>query len=206
MRILKGPASAEISVKNSRFLAEAFPVTAQEAARAALKTKKEDYKDAAHVVHAFVIGPQAEILGSSDDGEPPGTAGRPSLEILKGSGITNVMVTVTRWFGGTLLGTGGLVKAYGDAVKAVLSSVQTEELVAMRDFSFELPYDQYERAKRLFAELAVCVEREDFAVAISVTGSVPESASAALVRGITELSAGRVSVTLSKESRMGRKT
>ena len=76
-----------------------------------VKSQKAKYADATHVVHAFVIGPGAEVMGMSDDGEPSGTAGRPALDVLRGRGCTNTVLTITRWFGGTLLGTGGLVKA-----------------------------------------------------------------------------------------------
>ena len=99
----------ELVIKHSRFIAEVFPVENQAAARELLKEQKQKYFDSTHVVHAFVIGKNAEILGMSDDGEPSGTAGRPVLDVLKGSGCTNIILTVTRYFGGTLLGTGGLV-------------------------------------------------------------------------------------------------
>ena len=98
------------------------------------------YADATHVVHAFVIGPGAEVMGMSDDGEPGGTAGRPALDVLRGRGCTNTVLTITRWFGGTLLGTGGLVKAYGNGAKGVLAAADEaglfEELVAKRAFTF----------------------------------------------------------------------
>lgn len=206
MKILMAPCAAEIRAKNSRFLAEAFPVSAQEEARAILKAQKERYPDATHVVHAFVIGPTGGILGCSDDGEPSGTAGRPALEVLKGSGITNAMVTITRWFGGTLLGTGGLVSAYGDAVKAVLAAAKAEELVPMREFSFEVPYELHDRARRLLAELGAEMTREEFAVAISLAGRVRAADAETLAARITELSSGRVSVTLSKDNQTARKT
>jgi uncharacterized YigZ family protein len=206
MKTLVAPGAAEIRAKNSRFLAEAFPVAAQEDARAILKAQKERYPDASHVVHAFVIGPTGGILGCSDDGEPSGTAGRPALEVLKGSGITNVIVTVTRWFGGTLLGTGGLVSAYGDAVKAVLAAAKAEELVPMRGFSLEVPYELHERARRLLAELGAEVTREEFAVAVSLAGRVRAADAETLAARVTELSSGRVSVALSEDSPTARKT
>lgn len=206
MKTLAGRASAEIEVKNSRFLAEAFVVSDQEEARAAIRAQKEKYPDARHVVHAFAIGPTAGILGCSDDGEPSGTAGRPALEALKGSGLTNALVTVTRWFGGTLLGTGGLARAYADAVKAVLAVAPAEELVETRGFSFAVPYELYERTRRVFAELGADIEREEFGTEITLAGRVASSASDALAARLTDLSSGRISVALSEDSRMGRRT
>ena len=108
-------ATAELNVKNSRFISEVFPVSSQADAREKLHELKKKYSDATHVVHAFVVGASGEVNGMSDDGEPSGTAGRPVLDVLKGSGLTNILLTVTRYFGGTLLGTGGLVHAYSDS-------------------------------------------------------------------------------------------
>ncbi len=206
MNTLADRASAEIEVKNSRFLAEAFVVSDQEAARAVIRAQKEKYPDARHVVHAFVIGPTAGILGCSDDGEPSGTAGRPALEVLKGSGMTNALVTVTRWFGGTLLGTGGLVRAYTDAVKAVLAVARVEELVETREFSFAVSYELYERARRVIAEVGAEIGREDFATEVSLSGRVRSSDADELVSRLTDCSSGRIVVTLSEESRTGRRT
>lgn len=94
-----------------------FPVETQAQAREKLHEVKQKYFDATHVVHAFSVGLKSETFGMSDDGEPSGTAGRPVLDVLKGSGITNILLTVTRYFGGTLLGTGGLVHAYSESAK-----------------------------------------------------------------------------------------
>ena len=121
-------------VKNSRFLAELFPVATQEGARTILAAQKSRWPDIRHVVHAFAIGPQANILGCSDDGEPAGTAGRPALEVLKGSGVTNVLLTIARWFGGTKLGTGGLVHAYGDAARGKEIASHKANLMSIPDY------------------------------------------------------------------------
>jgi uncharacterized YigZ family protein len=114
---------AEITVKRSRFLAEIFPVATPEEARSKIKAQKSAHKGSSHVVHAFITGPQGEIRGMSDNGEPPGTAARPVMDRLVGRRLTNILLTVTRWFGGTKLGTGGLVKAYGAAADLVLAAL-----------------------------------------------------------------------------------
>ena len=132
---------SETIVKGSRFLSELLPCESQAEAREILKSQKTKYADATHVVHAFIVGKNAEVMGMSDDGEPGGTAGRPVLDVLKGSGCTNVILTVTRWFGGTLLGTGGLVKAYGNGAKDVIEKARAEnafeELVEKSTFKFK---------------------------------------------------------------------
>ena len=139
MEILKEYINYEETIKGSRFLSELFPCDSQAGARELVKAQKAKYADATHVVHAFVIGPGAEVMGMSDDGEPSGTAGRPALDVLRGHACTNTVLTITRWFGGTLLGTGGLVKAYGNGAKGVLAAADEaglfEELVAKKKIS-----------------------------------------------------------------------
>lgn len=116
---------AEIEVKHSRFLCTLQRVASEEQARALVARLRKEHWDARHHCSAFVIGPDASLQRSSDDGEPAGTAGAPMLEVLRGAGVSDVAAVVTRWFGGTLLGAGGLVRAYGDAVRAALDEVGT---------------------------------------------------------------------------------
>src|SRR6186997_3012409 len=109
-----GPAGAEIRAGNSRFIATAGLAASVAAARASIAAARAEMPDASHHVYAYVIGHGATTtLGMSDDGEPSGTAGRPALAVLRGSGLGDVVLVITRYFGGTLLGTGGLVHAYG---------------------------------------------------------------------------------------------
>ena len=172
MKVLLEYCTAETKVKNSRFIAEAFPVRTAEEARAKLAEQKEKYADARHVVHAFFAGTKAEHSGLSDDGEPSGTAGRPVFEVLKGSGITNVILTVTRYFGGTLLGTGGLVKAYQDAAKQVLAVAKAEEFVEKDTFSFSTDYAAYKQIKHLFSRYHISGLQENYGSAVEVSGQI----------------------------------
>lgn len=112
----------EITEKKSRFIANVVPVSSEEEAEEFIESMKKKYWDARHNCYAYIIGERVEIKRFSDDGEPGGTAGKPILEVLAGEGITNAAIVVTRYFGGTLLGTGGLVRAYGAAAKAGLSA------------------------------------------------------------------------------------
>lgn len=194
MQVLKEYAATEIEVKKSRFLAEAFPVESQQKARELLKQQKNTYSDASHVVHAFSVGLGGEICGCSDDGEPAGTAGRPVLDVLKGSGCTNILITVTRWFGGTLLGTGGLVRAYGDAAKEVLAVCRMEEYINTVPFAVNTDYQFYEQIKKLLVMFEAEIENEDFAENIVLKGRLPEKNKAKLQKDVVELSSGRVSV------------
>ena len=127
---------------------------------------------------------------------PSGTAGRPVLEVLKGSGITNVLLTVTRWFGGTKLGTGGLVKAYGDAAKGVLATAVTREIIAMTRLSFTLPYPLIESGKRLLRECAFIIQTENYlATGDALEGEIPSDHAETLVQRLADLSRGQIAVT-----------
>lgn len=195
MDVLSAYASAELNIKNSRFLAEAIPVTSQTEARTLLKEQKAKYADSTHVVHAFIVGTGAEVMGMSDDGEPAGTAGRPILDVLKGKKCTNIMLTVTRWFGGTLLGTGGLVKAYGDSAKAVLAQSKFHPLALMRSFSFKLNYESYEVAKRFLQSIEVENLSEQFENQITLEGFILSEKTSVLEKYITELTRGQTIVS-----------
>ena len=122
MKIVTTGGQAEIVEKKSRFIAQVFPVQTSEEAYADLAAVRKQYWDARHSCHAFVIGPNNETAHSSDDGEPQGTAGKPILQVLTGSEIRDCLIVVTRYFGGVLLGTGGLVRAYTQAAKAGLDA------------------------------------------------------------------------------------
>lgn len=178
MKILKTKVQTESIAKNSRFIAQAFPCQSQDEAKKILKAQKEKYFDARHVVHAFVLGLNAEIFGASDDGEPSGTAGRPALDVLKGSNFTNILVTITRYFGGTLLGTGGLVKAYSGAVKSVLEEAEkigaAEEFVRRKNFSFECSYQTHKNLERVLRNFSICDLREEFSDAVFISGKIAE--------------------------------
>lgn len=187
--------AAESTVKGSRFLAELFPVAAQADVREKLKAQKAKYADATHVVHAFVVGSQAEVMGMSDDGEPGGTAGRPVLDVLKGRGVTNALLTVTRWFGGTLLGTGGLVRAYGDAARQVLDAAQFEPLIEKSAFSFTCSYPAYQAVKHLCADWTLFDVRESFGETVTVCGLIAAADFAPFAQAVHEKTNGSVSVS-----------
>lgn len=116
------PARAEIEVKRSRFVCDLARVTTEEEARAFIDQVRAGSREARHHCTAFILGPDRATQRSNDDGEPSGTAGAPMLEVLRGRRLGDVVAVVTRWFGGTLLGTGGLIRAYGDAVGAAVDA------------------------------------------------------------------------------------
>lgn len=191
MKVLKEERSAELIVKKSRFIAIARTCSDPADVKRIVDQTRAQYPDATHVVHAAVMGSQ---FSYSDDHEPKNTAGRPALEVLKGSGITNIIVLIIRYFGGTLLGTGGLVKAYGDSTKMVLDGIATEELVEKARFSLTIGYEMYENVKRILGALKADSVTEDFATEISISGQIPISEKESLVSRISDLSNGRRTV------------
>ena len=192
MKRLKGKAKAEIVVKRSRFIAVASPVTTLEEVRERVNETKAEYSDATHVVHAAVVGKSGTLYSSSDDREPKNTAGRPALEVLKGRGITNICVCIIRYFGGTLLGTGGLVKAYGDSVKEVLKAVETEELVDYTSFRLTLQYDLYTPVKTILTKYGCTSLTEDFDTAVRIKGGIPASSVDSFTKEIGDCGQGRI--------------
>ena len=196
MKTLLKTAETEIEVKKSRFISIAYPVSSLEEVREKVQETRALYPDATHVVHAAVVGKAGTLYSSSDDREPKNTAGRPALEVVKGSGITNICVCIIRYFGGTLLGTGGLVKAYGDSAKEVLKIVETEELIDRVSFVMDLQYDQYTLIKRLLEDVKATEVKEDFGTGIRVDGKIPQSEAKALEDGANNIGQGRISLKL----------
>ena len=181
----------EIEVKNSRFIATAAPVFSVDEAKAFIKRIKQEFSDATHNVPAFVVGfGPAVTAHCNDDGEPSGTAGRPALAVLQGSGLGDVAVVVTRYFGGTKLGTGGLVRAYGDAVKAVLAELPRAEKVPTHTVLLALPYNLFERVKLLVAAWNGRILDETFAADITLTIQFVVDKFPSFQEALTELSHG----------------
>ena len=198
MDILENYISTELIIKNSRFLSELFPCKEQNEARGIVKAQKQKYADATHVVHAFVLGLSGEVLGMSDDGEPSGTAGHPALDVLKGRNCTNLVLTITRWFGGTLLGTGGLVKAYGDCAKAVLQVAEENNLlipyVEKKEFAFSADYTLYQAIKRFLSNYNISDLVENFGTEVSVSGLIYSSEYEVFSTRLKDLSNGRITL------------
>ncbi|MCC2313454.1 YigZ family protein [Cellulomonas xiejunii] len=181
---------ATLEVKRSRFLCTLRRVEQEADARALVEEMRRTHWDARHHCSAFVIGPDAMLQRSSDDGEPAGTAGAPMLEVLRGHRVSDVAVVVTRWFGGILLGAGGLVRAYGDAVSAGLAEVGTLERRLLEEWSVRLDHTE---AGRVEAELRTRgVEVLDTTYAQDVRLLLGVTDPRALVATVAALTSGRV--------------
>lgn len=187
------PVQTEILVVNSRFITNLEYAGSVEEARAHLARVRGHHPTATHNVSAFIIGHGNSIITHcSDDGEPSGTAGRPALAVLQGSGLGNVSVVVTRYFGGTLLGTGGLVRAYGDAVREVLKGVKFAALLPTTTLMFITPYRLYDQVLRLIEAHNGQVLDTAFLEEITVTVRFKDEEVEAFSGQLSNLSAGQV--------------
>jgi uncharacterized YigZ family protein len=183
----------EIRVSNSRFIATAAPVFTTDEAKRFIKKIKNEYSDASHNVPAFLIGYGPSVTAHcNDDGEPSGTAGRPMLAVLQGSGLGDIVVVVTRYFGGTKLGTGGLVRAYGDAVKAVLENLPLAEKVPTHTAMMAVPYNLFEQVKLLIEAHNGRVLDEEFAADVTITAQFAVEQFDDFQNALRELSHGRL--------------
>lgn len=197
MLVLTAPTWAEMVVKKSRFIAEAIPVESAEKAREIWRSQKMRYDNGGHIVYAFAVGSSGGIMGCSDDGEPAGTAGRPTLEVVKNCGITNLIVTTARWYGGIKLGTGGLVKAYTECAQLALENAITRELQDMAHVNFALPYGIFEVAKNRFPDLQLEIFAENYSTEVEISGRLPEIHRQTLENFLRDLSKGTVAVNCS---------
>jgi uncharacterized YigZ family protein len=187
----------EIIVVNSRFIASCAPAFSVEAAREFIGRIKAEFSDASHNVPAYVIGHGATVTAHChDDGEPSGTAGRPALAVLRGSGLGDVVVVVTRYFGGTKLGTGGLVRAYGDAVRAVLAKLPRAEKVATHTIRIEIPYSLYERMHLAIEAYHGQVLDQEFGAGVVLTVRFAVEHFPSFQAAVQELSGGSLEATV----------
>lgn len=183
----------EIKVLNSRFLVWAAPVFSVEEAKAYIAKTKQHFPDATHHVPAYLIGHGASVIAHcNDDGEPAGTAGRPVLTVLQGSGLGDIVVVVVRYFGGTKLGTGGLARAYSDAAKAILDILPRAAKMATHTVVMALPYSFFERIRLLISSHHGRILSEDFAADILLTAQFVVSCFPAFQEALRELSHGSI--------------
>ena len=189
-RVVYEGGEGEITEKKSRFIATVRPVESEEDATAFIAEMKKKYWDARHNCSAFVIGERQELTRCSDDGEPAQTAGRPMLDVLLKEGITNVAVVVTRYFGGVLLGTGGLVRAYqaatqaGLAVSRIIEKKQGQKLVIGTD------YNGLGKLQYLFGQQQTAILNTEYAQDVELTILVPVNQKESMYKEIVELTNG----------------
>ncbi|MCI5881425.1 MAG: YigZ family protein [Lachnospiraceae bacterium] len=193
-RILLSGGSGQIEEKKSVFIANIARADSEEEATAFIETMKKKYWDARHNCSAFVIGERGELTRCSDDGEPSGTAGRPMLEVLLRENIKNIVVVVTRYFGGTLLGTGGLVRAYTQAVKEGLNDCKIGVLRMGVPLALTTDYNGIGKILYLLSAMGLTPKDSDYGEKVTLQVLVPVEEKDRLVRDITEATAGKTEI------------
>ena len=186
------PALVETEVKRSRFLCRIERVTTEEQARAVVEEERKSPWDARHHCSAFVLGPSAQVQRSNDDGEPSGTAGAPMLEVLRGREVSDVVAVVTRWFVGVLLGAGGLVRAYSDAVRAGLDEAGVLERRLLHRYDVEVPHAEAGRLEHGLRAHDVAVLGVDYGAQVRLRVAVPAEDAERLPRILAELTGGEL--------------
>ncbi|TYL54890.1 YigZ family protein [Nocardioides sp. BGMRC 2183] len=196
-RTIGRDAETEIEVKRSRFRCTLARVESEAEARAVVDRLRREHWDARHHCSAFVIGPPPSPLErSSDDGEPAGTAGAPMLEVLRGAGLSDVVAVVTRWFGGTLLGAGGLVRAYGDAVREAVAAAGAVRRSLVHEHLLVLDHADAGRVESELRARGVSVLDTGYAERVSLRLGVAPSEEERLAALLAELTAGMVASTI----------
>ena len=184
-------------VANSRFIAKLAPVFDATEARTFIDKVRIEFPDASHHVPAFILGGgNSKTEYCSDDGEPSGTAGRPVLAVLRGSSLGNAIIVVTRYFGGTLLGKGGLVKAYTESAQLAVKSVSRARMKHFLIAEMSMPYNKLEQIRGLVLSQHGKIESEDFSEIVRMVMMIPNEGFASFEASIRELSAGKINPTV----------
>ena len=183
--------TGEIVEKKSRFIAQVFPVETEEEVATILEQMKKKYWDARHNCYAFVLGETSQISRCSDDGEPSGTAGRPILEVINGKELTNILIVVTRYFGGTLLGTGGLVRAYSQSAQAgIMASKVIRKEVGYR-VSIDTDYNGIGKLQYVAMQNNIAILDTQYTDKVQMILLVPIEQTESLLKEVTEATAGQ---------------
>ncbi len=190
----------EIVEKKSRFIAHVQPASSEEEAMEFIGKIKKQYWDARHNCHAYVIGPHREISRCSDDGEPSGTAGRPMLDVLLGNDLYDTVAVVTRYFGGTLLGTGGLVRAYSAAVREGLKQAAVIEKRAGAIYRIQVDYQGLGKVQYLAGEQGLFILQSDYAEDVKLEILLPDGEADGFLQKVTEATGGKAQLEKIRET------
>ena len=187
---VKNEAEGEITEKKSRFICNLYHVESEDEIKTIVEGLKKKHYQARHVCHAAILGDDGDVLKYSDDGEPSGTAGRPMLDILKGRELTYTLACVTRYFGGVLLGTGGLVRAYSDSLQAGLENAQIDKVQICRKLSFTLDYQLIGKLKHNLDKYKATIIEENYADKVAIVIAIADEFKEPFERFICDISGG----------------
>lgn len=198
-KTLFADASAEYIIQKSRFIGRAAPITTAEAALAFLERVRQSNREANHNCYAYIIGQNAGIMRYSDDGEPGGTAGIPILEVMKARGVVDAVVVITRYFGGILLGAGGLVRAYSHTCALALDAAKVCEMMPSQRWMFEVEYPLWDRVQYALKGLPVLVESTEFTASVNFSLLCREADAQALIDELICVTDGRIERLMTEE-------
>ena len=194
---VKEPGEGYYEEKKSKFLAVIFPITSEEEATCILEQIRKKYWDARHNCYAFVIGDNNEISRCSDDGEPSGTAGKPILEVLLGAKIHNALLVVTRYFGGTLLGTGGLVRAYQKSASDAILNCKLALMTSGSELTVETDYNGLGKLQFMARNNGIELEIE-YTDVVTIKMALPQEQVDKIKKEIIELTLGKAKISEEK--------
>lgn len=198
-KVVSSPGNGFYEEKKSRFIAQIVPADSEEAAVCFIESVRKKYYDARHNCTAFVIGSNRQITRCSDDGEPGGTAGKPILEVLLGAGVTNAAAVVTRYFGGTLLGTGGLVRAYTQAAQDALQNAGISVMRYGIKLTVGADYTDVSKIQYLFSCKQIEITDSRYTDKVEFDIRIPAEQKDALKKELTQVTSGRVRITVTGE-------
>ena len=195
---VEGVSTAEYTEKHSRFIANAYFCDTAEKAVEIISQQRQKYWDARHNVYAYVLSDGTARF--SDDGEPHGTAGKPILDVILGSGVVNVLVVVTRYFGGILLGTGGLVRAYSTSAKQSLEEAVRVQMTPCTEFTVSCDYSVHARLVRLIEDCGGMIQNTEFTDKIDITFLFRDTDCAVFTDKLCEVFASKIEAKAQKSS------
>lgn len=199
MKEIKSHVRAEVIEKKSRFIADLFPIGSAEEAAEMIATVKKEHYDARHHCYAYLIEGSdgaPPIERASDDGEPQGTAGQPILSVLRGAGLTNVLCVVTRYFGGTLLGTGGLLRAYTAAAKEAVATADICEKLPAKRMTVSVSYNQIDNVLYLLKQYGISPETAEYGASAEYDIIVRSEQADALTEDLQQKTDGAATVRI----------
>lgn len=194
-KVVTKEGTGEIVEKKSRFIGSTFAVESVEEAEKRIAEASKKYWDARHNCYAYVIGKNSENTRCSDNGEPSGTAGKPILEVITGAGLTNTLVIVTRYFGGVLLGTGGLVRAYTQAAQAAIAASETGEMVYARQLTLEVAYNMINNVKYFLEQNKISISDPRYTENVQYDICVREEDKDRITEGLIQKCEGKITIT-----------
>jgi uncharacterized YigZ family protein len=194
LTISKPLRAAELKVVGSRFIADLYPVSTKEEVESYLDRIRKEFYDASHHCYAFRLGANAEQVRAADDGEPSGTAGKPILMVIEGAKLTNVLCVVTRYFGGTKLGTGGLARAYADAAKLAVEDAEIKTVYHMKELRLTYSFDDMSGVERMIAKYGAEKLESVYSDTVEMRIALRQSHAEEFSKELVDVFSGRVNI------------